>query len=252
LLTKEGKKEEPRIVAPELFTLVLPADWDRMFDKTVLHTLKQRLLPAFLIERFWYQDPRAGLPTIDIVDVLDIGGEFRLLVIEAKPANAPPKIYIMGLGISWDDGADDPFTRFYKDAICKTRRFNRVGVMYEATREENFIRHMMAGFVLPQEREGGKLLYQSLRPMPELLSMPIKPLDAEQPDNSAIIGDKFIVKLIAQPQEGTTLEEDINRPPAETAKPTPPLAGVLRLIRGDVTYTIALVEEAIANEGKDW
>ena len=256
-LTERVEDKEVQQLFPEMLTLVLPKGWAHLFEDSTKKTLEQKLLPSFLMTRRWYKGKNVALPKVDIRQIHRIGTEFCFLVIDATPPGEETHCYTMVLGFEWDDAADDPFTRLQKDAISKVRTFNRVGILFEATQHEKFITQILTLLKHPAagEDDASYLAFHEIAELPDIAALPIKPLGAEQTNSSALIGDDVIIKFIRQPLVGINPEEEVSRYLTETSpfKRTPKLLASLNAADlGQDKLTVALIHEAVRNQGDGW
>jgi maltose alpha-D-glucosyltransferase/alpha-amylase len=248
---------------PDFLTLVAPEGWTSLLKPPVRGLLEGHILPAFLLTQRWYGAKDAGAPTVEIMRVmtLDRGSAGPVLaLLRVRPPDQSPFLQLVGFGIAWEDGGDDPLERLLQFALARVRKGARLGVLYEATADADFARALLAGFMdgarsdLPSELIFTRgAAFAGIDPAADMHS-----LGAEQSNSSSLVGDQAVFKLIRKPEIGPHPEAEIGRflTDASSFANTPPLLGTIEIPALDAAdgerITIGVLQGFIANQGDGW
>ncbi len=250
--------QQPAMPArPDILTLVTPEGWASLLKAPVRGLLETQVLPAFLMTQRWYGAKDAGVPTIEIAEVvtLDQTGHLLMVLRVTAPDHAP-FLQLIGLAIAWEE-RDDPLERLQANALARVRKGARLGVLHEASGDPEFTRALLAGFSeAPQVPVPQSLSYVRTQAFPGLdLTVDVRRLGAEQSNSSSAIGDRAIVKVIRKPEVGPHTEAEISRFLTETSPfaNTPPLFGTIELVTPErERLTIGVLQGLIGNQGDGW
>jgi maltose alpha-D-glucosyltransferase/alpha-amylase len=245
---------------PDFLTLVAPEGWASLLKPPVRGLLETHILPAFVLTQRWYSAKDAGTPAIEIARVIMLGHgatAHMLALLRITAPGHPPFLQLIGLAIAWED-RDDPLERLLSYAIARIRKGARLGVLYEASADPEFVRTLLAGFSdtlradLPSE-----LIFSRSSAFAGIdLTADIRRLSAEQSNSSSAIGDLAIVKVIRKPETGPHPEAEICRFLTETSPfgNTPPLFGTVEIApeTDGERITIGILQGLIANQGDGW
>src|SRR5262249_54450831 len=82
----------------------------------------------------------------------------------------------------------------------------------------------------------------------------VKPVEGEQSNTTAIVDDRFVVKLLRRLQSGAHPEAEMGRFLTDVAqfKNAPPFLGALELHEGDTTTALAVAHGVVQNRGDAW
>jgi maltose alpha-D-glucosyltransferase/alpha-amylase len=246
-------------VRPDFLTLVAPEGWSSLLKSPVRNLLESQILPAFLLAQRWYGAKDAGPPGVEIAQAIPLdrgAGGHMLVLLRVTPAEQPPFLLLTGLGIAWEE-REDPVDRLLACALARIRKGARLGVLYEASGDGDFVRALLAGFSDTARTElPDTLVFTRTAAFPGLdLTSAVRRLGAEQSNSSCAIGDRAIIKLIRKPEIGPHPEAEISRFLTE-ASPfanTPPLFGTVELETADrERITIGVLQGLIQNQGDGW
>ena len=230
----------PAIPLRELATVILPKGLSDM-NKKAIEVLERRALPAFLSLQRWFKG-KSGVPQVSIAEIQPLSKQYCLLVLHVTSPEGDTQHYTLPCGIAWETAESDPQEALQAKVISRVRQVNRVGVLYEASGDEECFRLLLRG--------SGSFNYSGTVALSEFVDSTITPFGAEQTNSSALLGDKYVFKLLRQPQPGANLEEEFSAFLATTSfRNSPALFGKWIGREGMV---LGLLQEAIRNQGDGW
>jgi maltose alpha-D-glucosyltransferase / alpha-amylase len=247
---------------PDFLTLVAPEGWASLLKPPVRGLLEAQILPTYLLTQRWYGAKDAGIPAVEIVRFIPLdrgpAGHVLALLRIAAPDH-PPFFQLIGLSIAWEE-RDDPLERLLSSALARIRKGARLGVLYDASGDADFVRVLLAGFADTVRTDlSSELIFTRTSAFTALdLTTDIHRLGAEQSNSSSAIGDHAIVKMIRKPEAGPHPEAEIGRFLTESSPfgNTPPLLGTIAIAPDGTAsgerITIGILQGLIANQGDGW
>ena len=245
-------------IAPEFETLVVTSGWKSLMQGRSRTVLERDVLPAFLASRRWFAERGNKSIATRIAGSLPLPpseAELGMALIEAG-GRARPATYLLPLAIRW--------TRLERErhspvALAAVRRGAREGTLLDAAADASFI-----GFILDQLRrpqvlewEGRRIEFRSTGELadgaPAALEE-IRAVDAEQSNTTALVGNRYVVKLFRRIEPGINPEIELGRYLTETVQfpNTPALLGTAELEENGSRAAVAVVHRFVENQGDAW
>jgi maltose alpha-D-glucosyltransferase/alpha-amylase len=245
-------------IAPEFETLVVTSGWKSLMQGRSRTVLERDVLPAFLAGRRWFSErgnKSIATRIAGSVPLPSSEAELGMALVEAG-GRARPATYLLPLVIRW--------TRLERErhspvALAAVRRGAREGTLLDAAADASFI-----GFILDQLRrpqvlewEGRRIEFRSTGEIadgaPAALE-DIRAVDAEQSNTTALVGNRYVVKLFRRIEPGINPEIELGRYLTETAHfpNTPALLGTAELEENGSRAAVAVVHRFVENQGDAW
>jgi maltose alpha-D-glucosyltransferase / alpha-amylase len=245
-------------IAPEFETLVVTSGWKSLMQGRSRTVLERDVLPAFLAGRRWFSErgnKSIATRIAGSVPLPSSEAELGMALVEAG-GRARPATYLLPLVIRW--------TRLERErhspvALAAVRRGAREGTLLDAAADASFI-----GFILDQLRrpqvlewEGRRIEFRSTGELadgaPAALEE-IRAVDAEQSNTTALVGNRYVVKLFRRIEPGINPEIELGRYLTETAHfpNTPALLGTAELEENGSRAAVAVVHRFVENQGDAW
>ena len=245
-------------IAPEFETLVVTSGWKSLMQGRSRTVLERDVLPAFLASRRWFAERGNKSIATRIAGSLPLPpseAELGMALIEAG-GRARPATYLLPLAIRW--------TRLERErhspvALAAVRRGAREGTLLDAAADASFI-----GFILDQLRrpqvlewEGRRIEFRSTGELADDVAAAlddIRAVDTEQSNSTALVGNRYVVKLFRRIEPGINPEIELGRYLTETVQfpNTPALLGTAELEENGARAAVAVVHRFVENQGDAW
>ena len=245
-------------IAPEFETLVVTSGWKSLMQGRSRTVLERDVLPAFLASRRWFAERGNKSIATRIAGSLPLPpseAELGMALIEAG-GRARPATYLLPLAIRW--------TRLERErhspvALAAVRRGAREGTLLDAAADASFI-----GFILDQLRrpqvlewEGRRIEFRSTGELADDVAAAlddIRAVDTEQSNTTALVGNRYVVKLFRRIEPGINPEIELGRYLTETVQfpNTPALLGTAELEENGSRAAVAVVHRFVENQGDAW
>jgi maltose alpha-D-glucosyltransferase/alpha-amylase len=245
-------------IAPEFETLVVTSGWKSLMQGRSRTVLERDVLPAFLASRRWFSERGNKSIATRIAGSLPLPpseAELGMALIEAG-GRARPATYLLPLAIRW--------TRLERErhspvALAAVRRGAREGTLLDAAADASFI-----GFILDQLRrpqvlewEGRRIEFRSTGELADDVAAAlddIRAVDTEQSNSTALVGNRYVVKLFRRIEPGINPEIELGRYLTETVQfpNTPALLGTAELEENGSRAAVAVVHRFLENQGDAW
>ncbi|MFZ2143394.1 MAG: maltose alpha-D-glucosyltransferase [Xanthobacteraceae bacterium] len=245
-------------IAPEFETLVVTSGWKSLMQGRSRTVLERDVLPAFLASRRWFAERGNKSIATRIAGSLPLPpseAELGMALIEAG-GRARPATYLLPLAIRW--------TRLERErhspvALAAVRRGAREGTLLDAAADASFI-----GFILDQLRrpqvlewEGRRIEFRSTGELADDVAAAlddIRAVDTEQSNSTALVGNRYVVKLFRRIEPGINPEIELGRYLTETVQfpNTPALLGTAELEENGSRAAVAVVHRFLENQGDAW
>lgn len=260
---KLGERTEQRTSSkflPEFETLVIPAGstWSSLTRART--TFERDVLPQYLARSRWFPNKRAtGIEPV-IAALIAFEKENLsapwLTLVEVK-SGAGKGLYSLPLNVKW--------TRFDRDnphprALAAVRQGSREGTLFDIAADRDFlsyfIRHLRSGATI-KSQSGGTLRFSATQALSSVDECPIenvRAVDTEQSNTTALVENRYVVKLYRKVEAGINVEIEVGRFLTEMARftNTPAVLGAVELDRDNTTSAIAIVHELVENQGDGW
>ena len=245
-------------IAPEFETLVVTSGWKSLMQGRSRTVLERDVLPAFLASRRWFSERGNKSIATRIAGSLPLPpseAELGMALIEAG-GRARPATYLLPLAIRW--------TRLERErhspvVLAAVRRGAREGTLLDAAADASFI-----GFILDQLRrpqvlewEGRRIEFRSTGELADDVAAAlddIRAVDTEQSNTTALVGNRYVVKLFRRIEPGINPEIELGRYLTETVQfpNTPALLGTAELEENGARAAVAVVHRFVENQGDAW
>jgi maltose alpha-D-glucosyltransferase/alpha-amylase len=236
-------------------------DWGALFSGTMVKHLEEISLPEFLPKQRWFGGKSREILSTSLLDWGLIGsGTSVLTVIEVMYKEGEPDKYLVPLGISSGSEASEIREKLPNSILASVETYQGEGVLRDGLLSDATLSSLLALIA-----QGGSIAMQSGaisgHPSSVLPSLqggvaqlqPRRSL-AEQSNSSIFYGDKLIMKLFRRLQIGTNPDTEIGSYLTEktTFRNVPTFGGSIDYVKGKSTYTLAMLQGLVANEGDGW
>jgi len=238
----------------EYFTFVLRDGLGNVLAGPQRNVLERDVLPAYLMQRRWYQTKGAEVPGIAVesgIAVTPTDRDMLFCIVNVTTAGSVAR-YALPLVAGWEDpAASGPFEASL--AMARVRRGSRVGLLTDGFASPKFARAILSALRREDnDGPGPRLIYT---PAPDLIDIPadaeIVWLGADQSNSTLIVGRAVIIKLFRRLAEGIHPETEMIRVLTERG------FGGIATLQGDVSYedadgqriAVAIVQRFAENQG---
>ncbi len=257
---------EPFVPAlPEFLTLVIPHGWQSVIEGPARRSLERTILPEFLPRQRWFAGQPAGIDAVELMNVAEMPGPESGWLVSTwriRFTDGTERWFLLPLSIAWERGGEDALAPHVAYALGRVRRVARVGGLFDALFDENFIRSVVASMQAGREvpaRDGGYLRFRATSAMAELplADEPesVQRVGQEQVNTSLRIGRNRLLKALRFLQRGAHPELEIHEFLTEVAhfSNAPKLLGSMQMIdpQGE-PIVLALLQEGVVNQGDGW
>ena len=270
---------DDRLPREDLPVLVLVEGWNSFFPDRVaawraglatrLRTqLETRIVPQYLAQQRWFAGKGAPITGVRLLDHAErqdplprwFAGIYSVESQGQREGNIDR--YFVPLAIAFEDTEEARWRKLQPAALARVRQQATVGVLADACADEGFARAIIdaigASAELPT-REGRvrftpTALYGELRGDPAA-ELAISPTGAQSSNTTLKIGDGLFLKIYRKLQPGLNPELEIGRYLTEVAHfpNIVPVAGAAEYTDRDaVSYTVALLQAFLPNQGDGW
>jgi maltose alpha-D-glucosyltransferase/alpha-amylase len=275
-------KEEPppawhdeRLQREDLPVLVLFDGWTSFFPERVAQwrvglasklreQLETRIAPKYIASQRWYAGKGAPIQKARLGDTGEwetSHGRWLAGVFEVE-STAESALYFLPFAIAYEDTDESRWQKLQAGAFARVRRQATVGVLADATSDENFCRSVVEGMStgagIRTERGVVRLsstqVYEQLRGDPSS-PLTISPTPGQSSNTTVRVGDMFFLKFYRRLQSGINPEVEIGRYLTEVARfpNIVPVAGWAEYRNDDGTpVTLALLQALVMNQGDGW
>ena len=242
---------------PEFVTIVIREGQAGPTPENV-RLLESEVLPSWLSRRRWFASKDQQLHAVRLAALTTIpNGGFAFTEIEADVGDHTER-YVLPIAITWGGETTTPL--FMQLALARVRRGRNVGHLTDAFAlpifAHNVLRKLRERAVVPTVQKSEICFIPTdrfdeldLGDRPE-----IRWLAAEQSNNSLIIEDAVVLKLVRRLVSGIHPEAEISRHLTKIGYAnTAPLYGeVVRIDPAGVPHTLCILQGFIDNQGDAW
>jgi maltose alpha-D-glucosyltransferase / alpha-amylase len=266
---------DERLPREDLPVLVLVEGWNSFFPdkvaawrtelaKRLRAQLEGRIVPQYLASQRWFAGKGAAIGSVRLLDHAErqdplprwFAGIYR---VESQGVS---EHYFVPLAIAFEDAEEARWHKLQTAALARVRQQATVGVLADACADDGFARAILDAIGNAAElptREGRvrftpTALYAELRGDPAA-ELPVSPTGAQSSNTTLRIGDGLFLKVYRKLQPGLNPELEIGRYLTEVARfpNIVPVAGSVEYADGASTsYTIALLQAFVTNQGDGW
>ncbi len=248
----------------ELITIVVREGFNEVLSGAGRRHLEHDVLPAFLQLRRWYADKDVGMTGAELIRWAELAtsrGHWILSTVAVRRADGGTNTYTVPMGQTWGEAGEEASHAMPGGhTLARLRKGPRVGVLVDAFCDDDFLLALLEVMRGQAQLPGsdGHVAGHATMAL-DRIELPDRPevsrIGAEQSNNSAIIADKVVIKLIRRPGVGANPEVEMGRYLTDTSPfaNTPPLLGWVENVdaagRGSV---IAIAHGCVRNQGDAW
>jgi maltose alpha-D-glucosyltransferase/alpha-amylase len=251
------QRESPPL-APEFETLVMTAGKPLLHHGRARMIFERDVLPVYLGRARWFADKGVAPVRARVKAAIPLAGRsgsVELAIVEASGERATGD-YVLPLAVRW--------SRFERErenplALAAVRQGPREGTLFDGAAQDELISVLLEKIAAGEtiEAEGRRLAFRAgSRLAPETCEPggPVRAIDTEQSNATAIIDGKLVMKLFRRLEPGINPEIEIGHFLTEIAAfpNAPPLLGTVELLEGDRRSSIAAVHGFVQNQGEAW
>jgi maltose alpha-D-glucosyltransferase/alpha-amylase len=252
----------PRVDAPTLVpefeTVVVTAGKPLLASHRARMIFERDVLPAFLARCRWFPGKEAAQVSARLkgtVALGDHGTALELAFVEGKGGRERAE-YVLPVGVKWKRFSEE---RENPKALAAARQGAREGTLVDMATDERFIAMLleMMGRGESIESDGRTLEFApgiNFPPGPIALGGAVRAIDTEQSNTTALVGNRFVVKLFRRVEPGINPEVEVGRFLTDIAAfpNAPALLGSAELVEGDARSALAVVHAFVENQGEAW
>ena len=236
-------------------------DWGALFSGTMVKHLEEIALPEFLPKQRWFGGKSREISATSLLDWGALSsGAAALAVIEVTYKEGEPDTYLVPLGISSGSEATEIREKSPNAVLAFVETYEGEGILRDGLLSEATLTSLLTLIA-----EGGSIAMQrgAMTGVPSSIlaslqgkATPLPPRRslAEQSNSSIFYGDKLIMKLFRRLQAGINPDTEIGSYLTETTgfRNIPLFGGSIGYVRGKSTYTLAMLQGLVSNEGDGW
>ena len=266
-------EELPVLVIPDGLMAALSAGGDApdvsaLLARRVREQLERDVLPRILPAQRWYAANGHAMRSVALHgrgEWKPPGGEWLLTLADVQLDDGTTQAYSLPLALAWETGDGSALAALLPSALARVRQRARVGILYDAFRDDAFVRAMVAAMVRADRTPvaGGELRYEPTRRLTALADVPAAPYLAEplrhppyeQVNTLVVFGESLLLKGYRRLRPGLNPEIEMGRfltdvsPFANAA----PLLGSLEHVAATGERTaLAVLFGYVGNEGNGW
>ncbi|OAF10920.1 maltose alpha-D-glucosyltransferase [Bradyrhizobium neotropicale] len=255
----ERDKSEPIVprAVPEFETLVVPVNSTWVSLARERSVFESDVLPGFLSRTRWYpeHDPKQIRPQLtSAVPFCDIGDNRPWIAFFEATQHDTPARYVLPMQIEWVRFDRE---RFNPKALAAVRQGAREGTLLDVATDQIFIglflRNLSQNLVV--EENNLRLEFKSTSLFADYaVKEPERIRAIEQSNSTALVDNKYVVKMYRQLESGTNPEIEIGHYLTEVARfaNTPALLGSVELVEGDQRSALGVLHAYVENQGDGW
>ncbi|HVO45097.1 MAG TPA: maltose alpha-D-glucosyltransferase [Steroidobacteraceae bacterium] len=266
---------DERLPRDDLPVLVLFDGWTSFFPERVANwraglatrlrqQLESRLVPAFIATQRWYAGKGSPIERACLGDNGEWDtphGRWLAGVFEVQ-AKGQTELYFLPFAIAYEDTEETRWQRLQPGAIARVRRQATVGVLADATADENFCRAVVEGIGAQAEIRTERGLvrltpsscYAQLRGDPGT-PLAVSPATGQGSNTTVRVGEHFFLKFYRRLQSGINPELEVGRYLTEVVRfpNIVPVAGAAEYQDDQgKPVTLALLQAFVMNQGDGW
>ena len=260
----EVRGEEAAAAGPAALA-VAGNHWDSLFTAQNRATLESGAIAGFLRKQRWFGGKARRIENTRILDwswLQQGASPCALTLVEIGYEGGGEDTYFMPLAVTLDATAD-ALAKAHPDAVvCAVRNGSGAGILHDGLADDSVCQALLEAIATGREFAGRLGVIRAFpaaafEQVRGAASGPLKVTrsSAEQSNTSVLYGGRLILKLFRRLEEGPNPDFEIGRHLTERAgyERVPRLAGGIEYTRaGAGTFTLAMLQELIANQGDGW
>ena len=266
---------DERLTREDLPVLVLVEGWNSFFPDKVaawraglarrLRTqLEERIVPQYIAAQRWFASKGAPITSARLLDHTERQDPLPrwFAGIYSVESQGTSERYFVPLAIAFEDTEEARWRKLQPSALARVRQQATVGVLADACGDDGFARATIDAIGASAElpTQNGRVRFTPTALYPELrgdpaAELPVNPTGAQSSNTTLRVGDGLFLKVYRKLQPGLNPELEIGRYLTEVAHfpNIVPVAGAAEYIdQESVTYTVALLQAFVTNQGDGW
>jgi maltose alpha-D-glucosyltransferase / alpha-amylase len=253
----EASAEAKPTAPPEFVTLVMGEGWRSLMEGRARSSLEHEVLPAFLAGRRWFGDKGTAFIRLTLQSgiTLEGGDPGTMLALIDFTGGRGASRYAVPLAVKW--------SRFDKippaNIVAAVRRYAREGTLVDVSTDPEFVSLLLRKIHAGHAIEAGDRRIE-FRPTEAFAKMPfpmaenVHAVEGEQSNTTAIVDDRFVVKMFRRLQSGDHPETEIGRFLTDTVhyRNAPLFLGAMELREREGSTTLAVAHAFVQNQGDAW
>jgi maltose alpha-D-glucosyltransferase/alpha-amylase len=242
-----------------------PDDWESVFARKSPDQLEARLLPEFLSRQRWFGGKSHRIGSASVVDWGRFdSGRAALALVEVDYDTGEADTYLLPMNMLFGAAAREFEEKSGGAVVSPLVSTSDQGALGDALFDDESLSALLELIV-----GEGTISFQNgvARGLPSSGLLAFRGDDGElrgrrataEQSNSSIVygdksGDKLILKLFRRQQAGTNPDVEIGRYLTEHTdfRNIAPFGGSIEYRSGDETYTLAMLQGLVVNEGDGW
>ncbi|MDQ8727704.1 maltose alpha-D-glucosyltransferase [Bradyrhizobium sp. LHD-71] len=247
------------VIVPDFQTLVIPAGATFTTLSRTKAVFERDVLPSFLSHARWFPERSARAISTHVATVVPLSSEPQsrpwLVLFDAK-LHGESERFAMPVRIVWDR-LDR--RHFNPKALAAVRQGAKEGTLIDVATDTRFIATLLSDLrksaVL---QEGDYRIHfkptERLQTIEEAQIENVRAVEAEQSNSTALVDDRYVVKIYRKLEDGLNPEADVGRFLTDVAgfSNTPALLGSIELKGPDIECAVAIVHAFVENQGDAW
>jgi maltose alpha-D-glucosyltransferase / alpha-amylase len=261
------REDLPVLVLSEGWTSFFPErvpPWRAALSTKLRERLETRVIPDYIASQRWYAAKGVPMQRARLGD----NGEWQtsrgrwLAGVFETESGGEAALYFIPFAIAYEDGDDSRYQKLQPAAFARIRQQAVVGVLADATLDEDFCRSVVEGIEVGTQirTEKGVVHLLATQRYPEIRGdasapLAVSPLSALSSNTSVRVGDMFFLKFYRKLQSGLNPELEIGRYLTETVQfpHIVPVAGSIEYRNAEGTpVALALLQSFVTNQGDGW
>jgi maltose alpha-D-glucosyltransferase/alpha-amylase len=260
-------KLEPRPVAddaevPEEALLVRDGNpWATLFAGPILKRLEERPLPEYIARQRWFGGKTQKIVSTTLLDWGSFNNDnSALALLQLNYGSGTADVYLTFFALAFGAEALEARQKFPAAIVAPVVASQAEGVLLDALFSENSLASLLS---LLADSGSVEMRHGNVRGVPssilaalqgERLDLRPRRSSAEQSNSSIFFGDRLILKLFRRQQPGANPDTEIARYLTENTafRNIAPFGGSIDYVTGTDTYTFAMLQGLVANEGDGW
>jgi maltose alpha-D-glucosyltransferase/alpha-amylase len=260
-------KSEPAVAvnetdSPEAELFVRPGNaWESFFSGVILKRLEEKLLPEFIARQRWFGGKTRRIVSAPLLDWGSFDRErSALALLKLHYDEGDADTYLVPLGMISGAGALEMQEKSAAAIVAPVTTSEGAAVLRDALFSDDALSALLAMIAeagsAPMQHGEVRGLPSSILPALRGEGTELRPRrsSAEQSNSSIFFGDKLIMKLFRRQQPGVNPDTEIGRYLTENTsfRNIAPFGGSIDYVTGTDTYTLAMLQGLVANEGDGW
>lgn len=240
--------------------------WSEALDGPVRGML-EAMLPDYLKKCRWFSGKARIIQSVEILDVIDLSSKhheqpLKLMVLKIFYGDDGPETYLLPIGFVTDERAEQRRVETPSPVLVQLETPSSQGVIFDASRDRGCW-NALYELIARKRRvkgEAGELFASHSRQFSRLrgdsgVALIPNIMRTEQSNTTAVIGDRFVLKLFRKVDDGVNPELEMSSLLTEAVHfaHTPAFAGAIEYkTDSDGKMTIGVLHEYLPNSQSAW